>query len=241
MAVLLKYVVDVLIIAFSLFIIVRAAKKGFVSTILDFFSVAVSSVCSAIITPKISEVVYDSIAKPLIRSKLHTIVNKDAFDGLKATEKVAKLFESVPNSALRITDKFVCKTGGLTRAISAMKPSSQEEFVNAFLNKVAYTVMILFIKIIVFIILVVLLSLVIRAISNFFSDVLKKLPFIGSANTFLGGVFGFLKASVFILIICTALYFFVAGSGSKDFITAVNSSGIYGFVTEINPLLQYFN
>lgn len=236
----MNYIVDIVFLAFVVLIVFLSAKKGLVSTILDCLNLAVSAVAATYITPFVSDKVYSIFVKNAIQTKLNVIVNKEAFFQYDISEKINKLLGAFPSSAIRLCSRFGVNVNSLTKSLKSMNLVSQKDFTQAIMNKVAYPVMIFLIKIVVFAILFIVIALLIKLISKSLSKLISKIPLVGNINTFLGGVFGIIKACVFILVICTVLYFIVAGSGNKEFVSAIKASQIYGFVTKINPLLSYF-
>ncbi len=235
-----NYITDLVFIVLFAIIVFLSAKKGIIKTIIDFISFGVSSVSSALLANKVSPLLYSSLVEPLIRSKLRSVVNRESFTNLNFSEKTAKLFDVFPKSGFNLANKFgLGSLKSFTGTLNGYKHSSDSDLINVIMNKISYNIMIPIVKIVVFVLLVVLITLLIKLFSKFFNSILKKIPFIGTANTFLGGVFGLLKCIVLAFVLCTVLYFIISASDNNGLVSAVNSSLIYKYITGINPLINY--
>ena len=84
-------------------------------------------------------------------------------------------------------------------------------------------------------------GLILSFVIRLFDASIDRIPVIKETNKISGAVLGFVKAVVVVFVVCTLLFYLVSSSENPDFIAAVSSSKIFGFVTNINPLLNIFN
>ena len=96
-------------------------------------------------------------------------------------------------------------------------------------------------EIIVFMLLFAAICLVIRLVSNFFSDNLKKIPVVGSADTILGGVLGVVKAVVILIVVTTLMYIILSTAKADSPLVAIGDSKLYSFLSGYNPVITFLN
>ena len=120
----------------------------------------------------------------------------------------------------------------------AVKSVDITEISNNLENNVVRPAAVTVIKIIAFILLFIIASLLLSIVAKMLKFV-NKIPLLGKANALLGGIIGFLKAAVFVVIISAVLSFFTVNGGTfLWFINGemVNSSIILSRVSAINIL-----
>lgn len=108
-----------------------------------------------------------------------------------------------------------------------------------FLTDIPYAVASVISRVVVFALLFVVLSIVLKLLSGLISSVVEKIPLVGTANTVLGGVLGFIKAAVIVYVICTVAYLFVMSDNAQSLKPIISNSYIYQFVTENNPVIDF--
>ena len=229
----MDFIVDVIIIALIILVIVRSSKKGFVSSLIDTFSMIIASIASYMVTPKVAQFLYDNFIRSTVSKGFEKALD-EINSGAAINEKIDAMIASLPESAVNLAQSL-----GLinTNAIHMSGAVDNTELVSTFLNDIAYNVMITITKVVAFFILFVLFTLLLRVISKFLENV-NKIPLIGKLNSTLGGVLGIIKAVIIIVVVCTVMYFVVSSSDNAELVSVISSSKLYNFITENNPILN---
>ncbi len=94
-------------------------------------------------------------------------------------------------------------------------------------------------RVIVFVILFIVFSIILKLASKLLSSLLDKIPLVGTANSVLGGVLGFIKAVIIIYVICTVCYLIVLSDNAENLKPVISNSYIYQFITENNPVIEF--
>lgn len=102
-------------------------------------------------------------------------------------------------------------------------------------NEITYA----FTQIVVFIILFIVFSILLKFASKLLSSVMDKIPLVGTANSVLGGVLGFIKAVIIVYVICTLCYLIVLSDNTAEIKNIISDSYIYQFLIENNPVIDF--
>ena len=233
----MNFIVDAIIIALIVVVIVRSSKKGFVSSLIDTFSMVIATIISYMFTPEVSQFIYDSFIKNSVSKGFEKVLD-DMNTNAAVADKVDAMIASLPEGAVNLADRLgIINLNAIGAGIHVPGVIDNNQLITTVLNDFAYNVMITITKVVVFFILFVLATLVLRMVSNFLENI-NKIPLIGKLNSTLGGVLGVAKALIIILVVCTVMYFIVSSSDNVDLVGAISDSKIYNFVTENNPLLD---
>ncbi len=229
----MNYIVDVIIIALIILVIVRSSKKGFVSSLVDAFSMIIASIASYTVTPKVAQFFYDNFIKSSVSRGFEKALD-EINTGAAINEKIDAMLASLPEGAVNLAQSL-----GLVdlNAIHMSGTVDNTQLISTVLNNIAYNVMITITKVVVFFVLFVLFTLLLRVLSKFFENI-NKIPLIGKLNSTLGGVLGVIKAGIIIIVVCTVMYFVVSSSDNAELVNAISSSKLYNFITENNPILN---
>lgn len=109
---------------------------------------------------------------------------------------------------------------------------------NTFFSNVPFNIASVIARVVVFFILFVIFSILLKLASSLLSSLLEKIPLVGTANSVLGGVLGFIKAVIIIYVICTVCYLFVISDNAENLQPIISNSYIYQFITENNPVID---
>ncbi len=234
----MNFIVDLAFIVLIVVVVVRASQKGFVSTMVDTFSVVISSVASYIFTPKVAQFLYDSFIRESVSRKFEKALDEISLNA-NPSDKFSAMFETLPEGAVKLAQSLnLVNVGAVSSGFGASGAVENQQLITTFLNDFAYNVMITITKIVTFFALLVIFSLLVKFISSFLENI-NKIPFIGKFNSALGGVFGVLKAVVIVLVVCTVMYFIVASSDNTTVVSAISNSKLYHLITEVNPILNF--
>ena len=231
----MTYIIDILIIALFVFIVSIGYKKGFLSTVIDTFSLAISAVLSYKFFETVAASVYDLMVRDLVETRFSRVMDQIS-SSLSVTDKVDALIEGLPPSAVKLADAMGVNLGSLAFSMSSSGDLSNDDFARIAVEKIGHPIMINVTEVITFIAMFIIIAIVLKFVAGLFKKA-NDIPFLGKLNAGLGGVIGVAKAVVIVLAVCTVFYFIAGMSGSAPVIETVNNSKIFGFIIENNPII----
>ncbi len=231
---------DLIFVAIAIVVVVASARKGFVASCLDAFSVVIAGFVSFKFFEPVAQWVYDVIVKDFMRTALVRAI-EDTGSNASAAEKINVMLAEIPEGAVKLAQGIGVNVNSLAATINQSISSDRDAFIDVFGEKVVYPVMIFVTEIVVFMILLVVSCLIIRAVSNFFSDKLKKIPVVGNVDTILGGALGLIKAAVILVAVTTVFYIILATAQDGSPLEAIRNSQLYNFLAEYNPVITFLN
>lgn len=237
----MSYIIDIILIALIVFVVVSSKKKGFVASLLESLSLIISTAFSYFLTPRISDFLYENVVSGIVRNKFENALAQNVSQKASAATKVTELTNTIPSFAVKLAGFVGVDLNELSRAASTGKNFSTDEIINVVMDKVAYAVLIVAIKALVFIVLFIVLALLIKSLTKIIGKIANKLPIVGKVNKLLGAALGVIKAIILVFVICTVLYFIAGASNGSSFTEIIESSKIYGFVSGINPVINFLN
>lgn len=232
----MTYIVDIAIIALFALIVVLAYKKGFLSTFIDTFAVAISAVLSYKFFEPLSETAYDLFVRNLVETRFTRALD-DVASTLSVADKVNAMIEGLPQSAVKLAELMGVNFNSLSLSMASGGGLSEEALIDLAVEKIGHPIMINVTEAVVFIILFIVLTIVLRFLATLFKKV-NDIPLLGKLNASLGGVIGVVKAVAIIFVACTAFYFIAGMSGAGPVIDAINNSKIYAVIIENNPIIN---
>lgn len=237
----MSYIIDIILIALIVFVVVSSKKKGFVASLLESLSLIISTAFSYFLTPRISDFLYENVVSGIVRNKFENALAQNVPQKASAATKVTELTNTIPSFAVKLAGFVGVDLNELSRAASTGKNVSTDEIISVVMDKVAYAVLIVAIKALVFIVLFIVLALLIKSLTKIIGKIANKLPIVGKVNKLLGAALGVIKAIILVFVICTVLYFIAGASNGSSFTEIIESSKIYGFVSGINPVINFLN
>ena len=231
----MTYILDVIIIALFVLFIVLGYKKGFLSTVIDTFSVGISAVLSYMFCEPVAEGAYNAFVRNLVVTRFTRVLD-DVSSALSVSEKVNAMIEGLPPSAVKLAEAMGMNFNSLAISVSSGGSLSDEALIDLAVEKIGQPIMICVTEVVTFILMFVVLSVVLKFLAGIFKKA-NDIPALGKLNAGLGGVIGAIKAFAILFVACTAFYFIAGMSGVAPVIDAVNSSIIYGFIIENNPIV----
>ncbi len=229
-------VFDIVVIAIALLVIVMSAKKGFVASCLDTFSMVISAFASYKLCKPIADSLYDMFIKDLVKTEFRQALDEMS-SSLSVRDKVAGIKDTLPETAVKLARRLGFDVINIT---SALVPStaSNDTLIETIADTIAYDVMITLTEIVTFIALFIVASLLVRFISAFFSNNLEKLPVVGKVDTLLGGVLGVIKAVVLVFAGSVLVYIIVQTADAGSSLESIRSSQFYMFMEQYNPIID---
>ena len=232
----MTYIIDILIIALFVFIVVAAYKKGFISTIIDTFAVAISAVVSYMFFEPVAEGVYNFFVRDLVETRFTRVLD-DISSTLSVADKVNAMIEGLPPSSVKLAEAMGVNFNSLAFSLSPNGNISNDDLINLAVDKIGHPIMINVTEVITFVAMFVVITIALKFLAGIFKKA-NDIPLLGKLNAGLGGVIGIVKAAAIVFIVCTAFYFIAGMSGAGPVIEAINNSKIYAVIIENNPIVN---
>ncbi|MGN1315683.1 MAG: CvpA family protein [Acutalibacteraceae bacterium] len=232
----MAYIFDIIIIALFVFLVVKAYKAGFVSTVIDTFALAISAILSYKFFEPVAESAYNLFVRDLVETRFTRVLDSVS-SSLSVADKVSAMIDGLPNGAVKFAQVLGINFKELVNSVSASGNVSDDELISLAVDKIGHTIMINVVEVVTFVLLFVVIVLVLRFLAGFFKN-LNKIPLVGTLNAVLGGVIGVAKAVAIVFIVCTVFYFIAGMSGAAPVIEAINNSKIYMLIIENNPIIN---
>ncbi len=227
---------DIIVIAIILLIIVLSAKKGFVASCLDSFSMVISAFVAYVFSPKVADILYDMFIKDLVKTEFRQALD-DMSSTLSVKDKVAGMIEALPETAVKLAESMGINLNNLVTGIIPSN-ADNEALIETVADTLAYNIMITLTEIVVFICLFIIATFLVRFVSSFFSHNLEKLPVVGKVDTLLGAVLGLIKAVVIVFAGSVIMYIAAQTAEPGSTLEAIKSSQVYMFMDEYNPIFD---
>lgn len=233
----MTYIIDVILILIVIIAVVVAAKKGFAAALVDAFSLLISAFAAYKASPIVSGFLYDNVVKDILEKKFSTALG-DISSSMSVSDKVAVLTQSLPSGIINFASSLGLDINSQIDSL-ASSAANNEQLVETMVEKIARGAVTALLDVIVFIIIFTLASIVLSMLSKLFKKI-NDIPVVGNVNAALGGILGIINAVIIITVVCGLLYIAVEVSSDGTLAQTVNSSKIYTFVTEYNPIVEMF-
>lgn len=225
----MNYIIDIVFIALCAMITIRAAKRGFVLSALEFGFSLVGTAVSWVLSASLCEDVYTR----LIREKMMTYLNDKLLPSLQAasTTDIQSVLNAIPKPLISAAEHLgIFSSDNLTSSLSGLLTAEKLESV--LLGPVA----IFFAKTILFVCFSLLIGIILRFAAHAISRLVKASP-LKSVNALLGALFGLLKGSLIVLVFSLALTAFSYAIPESSFSDFISQSKICGFAVDILTLI----
>lgn len=231
----MAYIVDILIIALFVFLVLKAYKKGFLSTVIDTFSLVISAVVSYMFLEPVAEGVYNLFVRGLVETRFTRVLD-DIASSLSVADKVNAMIEGLPPSAVKLADVIGVDFNSLISSVSGQNLSN-DELIRLAVEKVGHPIMIAVTEVVTFVAMFIIIAIALKFLASIFKKA-NDIPLLGKLNAALGGVVGVVKAAAIVFVVCTVFYFVAGMSGAGPVIDAINNSKIYAEIIENNPIVS---
>ncbi len=232
----MAYIIDILIVALFAFVVFAAYKKGFISTVIDTFALAVSAVVSHKFFEPVAEYMYNLLVRDLVETRFTRVLD-DVSSSLSVSDKISAMIEGLPPSAVKLAEVMGVNLNSFALSISPAGNLSNDELIKLAVDKIGHTIMIHVTEVVTFVALFIILAIALKFIASIFKKA-NDIPILGKFNALLGGVIGLAKAAAIVFVVCTIFYFVAGMSGAGPVIEAINNSKIYALIMENNPIVS---
>ncbi|MBQ5320882.1 MAG: CvpA family protein [Oscillospiraceae bacterium] len=227
----MHYILDAAVIAIIIFFTWRAAKKGFVKTVVLFLGFLIAAFLARMVSVPLSENVYNSFVSEKVSAFLEEQTAEITGSVVEQTEK---LTSSLPSIVKNAVDVF----GGNNGTVENTVNSTGSSIAAAVETQIVAPALTLLIQTILFLVLFAVFLFVIKRVAKMMGFI-NKIPLVGKVNVFLGGILGTLEGVIIVFVAATVLYFIMLLAGEGFVISGedVNNSIIFKFFHEKNPLI----
>lgn len=230
-------VLDIILAGIFIVLVVSAAKKGFVLTVLEVVAIIAALFCASYISEPIAQTSYDMF----IKSSVVKTVNAEVSEKAVPANLGDVAFEAIPDYAVNFAECAGIDTQSVKNSINntiskAVQNGKTDEIGEKVEENCVRPIAVPAIRIILFFILFVILLLVFRLIAKAVSKMVQ-IPVVGTLDTVLGGVIGALRGAAVLIIVSTVFVTMLSG-GDSDFAVAVRESKVIEFVNGYNPFID---
>lgn len=230
-------VLDIILAGIFIVLVVSAAKKGFVLTVLEVVAIIAALFCASYISEPIAQTSYDMF----IKSSVVKTVNAEISEKAVPANLGDVAFEAIPDYAVNFAECAGIDTQSVKNSINntisrAVQNGKTDEIGEKVEENCVRPIAVPAIRIILFFILFVILLLVFRLIAKAVSKMVQ-IPVVGTLDTVLGGVIGALRGAAVLIIVSTVFVTMLSG-GDSDFAVAVRESKVIEFVNGYNPFID---
>lgn len=193
----ISIVIDLVVVILAYFIIKHSVKIGAAKTLVQIAGTVIALVLISTTTNILSENIYNLF----IKERIETSIVNSITDNENNYKQAIK--DNIPEYIIKSAD-FVGIN--INKEIEKVNSEKKEEIAKSIETNVFKPVLLSAIKLVLIIILLILSVLIIKLLSKL-TLVLNKIPVIGTANKCLGLIFGFVKALVVLVFICSVIMY----------------------------------
>lgn len=195
----MNIILDILVAAIFIFTVISGYRKGFLRTVLNLCGGIICLVVTMTLSPTVGNYINENYMAPTFEKAV-----TDKMVELAPTEQnnlnIDKLIEEVPNEFVKILESFNINLDDFKEQFELFKKESAENTTRAAVEYVAKPISQTLSYILAFVLLLVA-SMLVLSILKFLLDKVVKLPFLRTANRFLGIIAGILFALLWIYIL----------------------------------------
>lgn len=231
------HIVDLILIACFFLMVIIAAKKGFAKIIMNIGATILSFIAAYTLSRPAADFLYEQFVRSMIENSIADKLeeNTSATDALTQARSIAEL---VPEGLVNLGDKLGLNISTLFENLTNADFSSgniAEVVTDSVFKPIVIVLMTAVCGLIIFILASFIFGLIAKLINKVF-----KLPLIKSVNKGLGALLGVVEGIIFLLIICTLVYYAGGIIGGK-FGEFLDNSYIIDFVNTYNPVIAKFS
>ncbi len=222
--------IDLILMAIMALIIFLSVKNGFFKTLFDLVAYFAAFGLAKNLSPLLAKNAFDSFIRPGAESYLESaFVGIENIDYASRTEQV---MDSIPEGLRGLLEIIGLSSEEISEKLSSVSFNS-ENVVQSIIDAVIEPIGVALMQFIIFVILGVVLLIAAKIIVRLLNGIVKKLPIIKRFNSLLGGVLGFVKAGVVVIVIAGVISVIASTSANQSFIETVGDSILVNSFTDI--------
>lgn len=230
-------ILDLILAGIFVVLVVAAAKKGFVLTILEVVAIIAALFCASYISKPVAQSSYDMFLKHNIEKKINSEISENTVP--QNLGDVA--FDAIPEYAVTFAEcAGINVTGIKTNINNTINNAVAVGQTNTIGEKIAETciepIAVAGIGIIMYFISFTIFLLLFRLVAKGVSKAIK-LPLVGTLDMLLGAAIGALRGAVVLIIVSTLLVTMLS-NGDGDLAVAIHESKVIEIVNGFNPFID---
>ncbi len=231
----MPYVLDLILFGVFVLFVIMGVLRGFFRSIVQFLGAVIAACLSAALGGMAAQWLFDTLFRgALIERVQASLSSLGTSDALSSVEN---LLYSLPDFLVRALEDAGVTASSIRGGIANGSAMAAESIVS-----LLAPTFISFLKVLAVIVIFALLMVVVRILAEVLSSVLR-LPVLGTLDSILGGVCGFLMALVMVWIVLAAVQVFVPmldSAAQSKLYGALDDSIIAGIFVNMNPLRGLF-
>lgn len=228
-------IIDLVAIVAAVLFIWQSSIKGFLVSFIDFLGYIVSVIMAGYFSSAAANLLYDKYLNIKITTALDSTI-RQATSGLNWTDSVSLAVNNLP---MGIRDLVSSVFKNLTDETQQFLNENAFSIAAEFINNNIKPMIISLLTSMFFVLIFSILLYLIREASKYIKG-LDKISVVSTVDHVLGGVIGFFKIFLILLIVFTAADLFVVlSSNNSTLINAdmLNKSLVYSLISQINPFI----
>ncbi len=230
-------ILDLILAGIFVVLVVTAAKKGFLLTILEVVAIVAALFCASCFSKPVAQGSYDMFLKSNIEKKINSEISEK-----QVPQNLGDIaFDAIPEYAVTFAECAGINVTGIKTNINntinnAVAYGHTDEIGQRVAENCIEPIAVAGISILMYFIMFAIFVLVFRLIAKALSKAIK-LPIVGTLDTVLGGLIGAARGAV-VLIIVTTVLITMLSNGDSDLAVAIHESKVIEIVNGINPFVD---
>lgn len=230
-------ILDIVLAGIFIVLVVSAAKKGFVLTILEVVAIIAALFCASYFSKPIAQGSYDMFLKGNIEKKINSEISEH-----QVPQNLGDVaFDSIPEYAVTFAECAGINVSkiktNINNTINSYVANGQVDSIG---QKIAETciepIAVAGIGIIMYFVMFTVFLLLFRLVAKGVSKAIQ-IPLVGTADKLLGAAIGALRGAAVLVVISTVFVTMLA-KGDSEFAVAIRESKVIGFVNNFNPFID---
>lgn len=230
-------ILDIVLAGIFVVLVVAAAKKGFVLTILEVVAIIAALFCASYFSKPIAQGSYDMFLKGNIEKKINSEISEH-----QVPQNLGDVaFDSIPEYAVTFAECAGVNVSEIkTNINNTINKAVSNGQVDTIAQKITETciepIAVAGIGVIMYFLIFSVLLVVFKLAAKGLSKV-ARLPLVGTADKLLGAAIGALRGAAVLVIISTVFVTMLA-KGDSEFAVAVRESKVIEIVNSFNPFID---
>ena len=227
---------DVLLMIAVFVVVLQAARKGFVAAMVDLVGYIASLIGAWILGKLLAQWIFDAVLRLTLLKWVRGTIDAN-FTMEQLGEELEKVIGELPRV---LSNSLSFQLDQVTSRFETELATGAMDLTESFTDLILGPTVVGLMQIILFLILFSFLLFLVHVLSGLLRE-LRHLPVIGPANSFLGGMVGFVEAILLVFAFTTVLHLiFTLTNDSIPWLCSdtVRSNNILSKLYQYNPLLR---
>lgn len=194
-------ILDIILLILFFIFVFSAYARGLVLTVIDLFSGFLSYGLAVFLSPKVSSSFYDHVLRTSVLNSLQSKYGSLNANVNGVSQNLADVISGLPSNLT----KYIKSTGLLNPDKISSAVMSKVTTVKDLEANVVAPVVKEVLNVVFIVVLMILFGIIFRIISHFIRKTMKRTKHLKTVDHVFGGILGFVKSAVYILIISAVL------------------------------------